>query len=237
MKFIDMVCAAFFARVKPVSTIAKPACMNMTRKPATSVQTMLIAILLWPTVSITSVSVGLAASFTGDVLGGAGRGAGRVGPRGSERRRRRRRGRGEPAAARRRVAARVPAPVQRAQRRHARRPARHPAPDSIHRRRVADLPRSHLLLGSFSVVDLAVDWPAARLRRNARAVRAPSSPRSPVRMRTTSSRTSRRPCRRRTCRSSPVFRTASTAFSRGRRAATTSIFTFGRNSTLYSLPR
>ena len=42
MKFIDMVCDAFFARMRPVSTSAKPACMNMTRKPATSVQTKLI---------------------------------------------------------------------------------------------------------------------------------------------------------------------------------------------------
>ena len=33
-----MTCAAFFARHRPVSTRAKPACMNMTRKPATSVQ-------------------------------------------------------------------------------------------------------------------------------------------------------------------------------------------------------
>lgn len=31
MKFIIMVWAADFARVKPVSTNAKPACMNMTR--------------------------------------------------------------------------------------------------------------------------------------------------------------------------------------------------------------
>ena len=38
-----MVWAAFLARVRPVSTSAKPACMNMTRKPATSVHTMLIA--------------------------------------------------------------------------------------------------------------------------------------------------------------------------------------------------
>jgi hypothetical protein len=65
MKFIDMVCAAFFARVKPVSTIAKPACMNITRKPVSSVHMMLIETLLWPTVSITSISVGFAASFTG----------------------------------------------------------------------------------------------------------------------------------------------------------------------------
>src|SRR5467141_762082 len=46
MKFIVMVCAAFFARVKPVSTRAKPACMNITRKPATSVQTKLMATVL-----------------------------------------------------------------------------------------------------------------------------------------------------------------------------------------------
>ena len=64
MKFMAIVCATFLARVKPVSTIAKPACMNMTRKPAISVQTMLMAILLWPTASITSGNVGLAASLT-----------------------------------------------------------------------------------------------------------------------------------------------------------------------------
>src|SRR3954467_15100135 len=64
MKFMLMVWAAFFARQKPDSTIAKPACMNMTRKPQTSVHTKLIAILLCPTVSITSGSVGCAASFT-----------------------------------------------------------------------------------------------------------------------------------------------------------------------------
>ena len=42
MKFIDMVCAAFLARMRPVSTSAKPACMNMTRKPAISIQTKLM---------------------------------------------------------------------------------------------------------------------------------------------------------------------------------------------------
>ncbi len=47
MKFIAITCAAFLARHKPVSTNAKPACMNMTRKPVTSVQTMLIDTLLW----------------------------------------------------------------------------------------------------------------------------------------------------------------------------------------------
>src|SRR5881392_3868418 len=46
MKFIVMVWAAFLARVNPVSTMAKPACMNITRNPATSVQTKLIATVL-----------------------------------------------------------------------------------------------------------------------------------------------------------------------------------------------
>jgi len=41
-KFIENVCAAFLARMSPVSTRAKPACMKMTRKPATSTQTKLI---------------------------------------------------------------------------------------------------------------------------------------------------------------------------------------------------
>ena len=39
MKFMADVCAAFFARHRPVSTNMKPACMNMTRKPAISVHT------------------------------------------------------------------------------------------------------------------------------------------------------------------------------------------------------
>src|SRR6266513_2699049 len=43
MKFMVIVWAAFLARVNPVSTIAKPACMNITRNPATSVHTKLIA--------------------------------------------------------------------------------------------------------------------------------------------------------------------------------------------------
>ena len=64
MKFIPIVCATFLARVNPVSTSAKPACMNMTRKPASSVQTTLMAILLCPTVSITSASVGFFGSLT-----------------------------------------------------------------------------------------------------------------------------------------------------------------------------
>ena len=36
MKFIAIVLTAFLERVKPVSTIANPSCMNITRKPATS---------------------------------------------------------------------------------------------------------------------------------------------------------------------------------------------------------
>src|SRR5713226_9853080 len=43
MKFMVIVCAAFLARVNPVSTIANPACMNITRNPATNVHTKLIA--------------------------------------------------------------------------------------------------------------------------------------------------------------------------------------------------
>src|SRR5215831_7682334 len=64
MKFMAMVWAAFLARQNPVSTMAKPACMNITRNPVISVQTMLMAILLWPTPAITSGRVGFLASFT-----------------------------------------------------------------------------------------------------------------------------------------------------------------------------
>ena len=42
MKFMLIVWALFFARQRPVSTIANPACMNITRNPATSTHTMLI---------------------------------------------------------------------------------------------------------------------------------------------------------------------------------------------------
>ena len=48
MKFIIMVWLAFLARHRPVSTMANPACMNITRKPVISVQTKLMAILFWP---------------------------------------------------------------------------------------------------------------------------------------------------------------------------------------------
>src|SRR5258707_8758167 len=49
MKFVAMTCAALLARHRPVSTNANPACMNITRKPVTSVQTMFMEILLWAT--------------------------------------------------------------------------------------------------------------------------------------------------------------------------------------------
>src|SRR5579863_8848454 len=41
--FIAIVLTAFFARVKPVSTSAKPACMNITRNPPTRTQSRLRA--------------------------------------------------------------------------------------------------------------------------------------------------------------------------------------------------
>src|SRR6267143_1956135 len=63
MKFIIMVCATFLARVKPVSTSANPACMNMTRKPVSSVHITLIETRLWPANSATSESVGLPGSL------------------------------------------------------------------------------------------------------------------------------------------------------------------------------
>ena len=47
MKFMLMVCIAFFARVNPVSTSANPACMNMTRKPVTSSHTKLTPSRFW----------------------------------------------------------------------------------------------------------------------------------------------------------------------------------------------
>src|SRR6266436_9725603 len=53
-KFIMYVWLAFFTRHKPDSTMANPACMNMTRKPHTSVQTKLTAILFCPTWLATS---------------------------------------------------------------------------------------------------------------------------------------------------------------------------------------
>src|SRR5258708_27493819 len=57
MKFIIIVWLAFLARHRPVSTIAKPACMNITRKPVTKVQTKLIAMRFWPAWFTVSASV------------------------------------------------------------------------------------------------------------------------------------------------------------------------------------
>src|SRR5689334_12485469 len=62
MKFMVTVWAAFLARVKPVSTMANPACMNMTRNPATRVQTRLMELVLSATALATSSSFGGAAS-------------------------------------------------------------------------------------------------------------------------------------------------------------------------------
>ena len=58
MKFIAIVCPAFLARVNPVSAMANPACMNMTRKPHTRVHTVLMAIRLCPTPSATFAASG-----------------------------------------------------------------------------------------------------------------------------------------------------------------------------------
>src|ERR1700687_277618 len=57
IKFIIIVWLAFLARHNPVSTIANPACMNITRNPVTSVQTKLMATLFCPTWFTTSPMV------------------------------------------------------------------------------------------------------------------------------------------------------------------------------------
>src|SRR5947209_309926 len=54
MKFVDMTWAAFLARHSPVSTRAKPACINITRNPVTKVHTMLMDSLLWATLRTSS---------------------------------------------------------------------------------------------------------------------------------------------------------------------------------------
>src|SRR6266511_2632126 len=54
MKLVIITWAAFFLRQKPVSTRAKPACMNITRNPVTRVQAKLMAILFLPTASVTA---------------------------------------------------------------------------------------------------------------------------------------------------------------------------------------
>src|SRR4029450_11619927 len=56
MKLVIITWAAFFLRQKPVSTSANPACMNIPRKPATSVQVKLMAILFLPAASLTGVA-------------------------------------------------------------------------------------------------------------------------------------------------------------------------------------
>src|SRR6185369_14435532 len=56
--FMAIVCDAFFARVNPVSQKANPACMNITRNPASSIQTKLLAIFAWPTSVASSSNVG-----------------------------------------------------------------------------------------------------------------------------------------------------------------------------------
>src|SRR5882757_8720575 len=57
MKFIIMVWFAFLARHRPVSTMANPACMNITRNPVTRVHTKLMATRFCPTWLTASASV------------------------------------------------------------------------------------------------------------------------------------------------------------------------------------
>src|SRR5262245_22211078 len=66
MKFIIMVWLAFLARASPVSTIANPACMNMTRKPVMSVHTKLVATRFWPSIVTTSPTI---SPFLGSAIG------------------------------------------------------------------------------------------------------------------------------------------------------------------------
>ena len=70
MKFMVIVWPAFLERVNPVSTSAKPACMNITRNPATSVHTKLIdvelAAVCVATESILAPAAACANSATGD---------------------------------------------------------------------------------------------------------------------------------------------------------------------------
>src|SRR6266536_3687571 len=65
MKFIVIVWAAFLARVNPVSTIAKPACMNITRNPATSVHTKLMATVFAAAAALAAWASESAAGTTG----------------------------------------------------------------------------------------------------------------------------------------------------------------------------
>ena len=80
MKFMVMVWAAFLARVKPVSTSAKPACMNITRKPASRTHTKFRATRVCPTAAPISCERGGAGDLGRHVLdtsGGAAVGIGR----------------------------------------------------------------------------------------------------------------------------------------------------------------
>src|SRR6266498_3938610 len=65
MKFIVIVWAAFLARVNPVSTMAKPACMNITRNPATSVHTKLMATVFAAAAAVAAWASESAAGTTG----------------------------------------------------------------------------------------------------------------------------------------------------------------------------
>ena len=55
---------AFFARVKPVSTMAKPACMKKTRKAARQVQRVFMSVNRPPLVTAPSSSSSRAESFS-----------------------------------------------------------------------------------------------------------------------------------------------------------------------------
>ena len=59
MKLVAMTCAALLARHRPHSTSAKPACMNITRKPVMSVHMILRVTLLWATFLTSSLSAAM----------------------------------------------------------------------------------------------------------------------------------------------------------------------------------
>src|SRR5205814_5882454 len=74
MKFMVIVWPAFLERVNPVSTSAKPACMNITRNPATSVHTKLIDVELAAVcVATESILVAAAAACAMSATGDASR--------------------------------------------------------------------------------------------------------------------------------------------------------------------
>jgi hypothetical protein len=52
--FIPIVCDTFFARVRPVSSRANPSCMNMTRKPVSSVHAIFVAVCKSPNCRVRS---------------------------------------------------------------------------------------------------------------------------------------------------------------------------------------